>query len=396
LIACSYRLSFTCHLLVGGRPEDQTSSRRAYKWTASNAASDLGGSVAAALAATSMVFRSASLGNSVAFANQLLEGAEQVLAFARAKEGYWHSSLSRASIVYKSTTYWDDLAYGCGWVYKAKYDAGRDDPQLLADAEVYFQNDGKTYAPDWDSLWVPHAVNMMNLQQYLHCKETGCQTPIDDCTPQEYGGNGKMYGIHGRYCRFYYKFLESWILADGTNSIVRTPKGLKYPSWSTKGNLAFSANAAMMMVLEAKYNATWRDAVKIPLARSQADYILGSTGFSFLIGFGGTPQSDYPQVDQYPYTYNPGTVSVWPRYAHHPSSSCPLTGTCDGTAYTTSDPNKQLLVGGLVGGPAGMKNDRKSPDATYYDVRNDDVTNQCAVHHVSGLTSLLAGLYALV
>jgi endoglucanase len=243
--------------------------------------------------------------------------------------------------------------------------------------------------------FLQHAVNMMNLQQDLH-RQAGNTTPLKICTPHErFGGDGRQYGIHGRYCRFYDKFLELWTKADGTNSITKTPKGLRYPAWSTTGNLGYSATAAMVIVLESKYNATDRAKVKLPLAQSQAKYILGSTGFSYLIGFGGMPQMAYPKVKTYPFTYMPGSVSLWPRFARHASSSCPTTGKCDTSTYASSSPNRQLLKGGLVGGPGGKRINPSFPDASYFDYRSK-ATNLVTVEYTCGLTTLLAGLCTLL
>jgi hypothetical protein len=101
--------------------------------------SDLGGSVAAALAATSMVFRKQLSRNDIVFANKLLTGAEQLLEFARSgPQGYYHSAHAAATSAYRSSDYLDDLAWGCGWVFKAKRAAGKPlDNTLLEAAERY-------------------------------------------------------------------------------------------------------------------------------------------------------------------------------------------------------------------------------------------------------------------
>ena len=62
---------------------------------------------------------------------------------------------------------------------------------------------------------------------------------------------------------------------------------------------------------------------------SQMEYILGSTGRSFVVGFGVNP----------------------PKKPHHASSSCPIDPeeSCDWDDYDTDAPNPITLYGALVG-----------------------------------------------
>lgn len=57
------------------RPEDMTTSRRAYRIDANNPGSDLAGETAAAMAAASIAFRR----SNPSYSNQLLSHAKQVL-----------------------------------------------------------------------------------------------------------------------------------------------------------------------------------------------------------------------------------------------------------------------------------------------------------------------------
>ena len=65
-------------------------------------------------------------------------------------------------------------------------------------------------------------------------------------------------------------------------------------------------------------------------ALGQMEYMLGSTGRSFVVGFGVNP----------------------PTQPHHASSSCPVdpNETCDWGTFNSPDPNPHILYGALVGG----------------------------------------------
>lgn len=104
-------------------------------------------------------------------------------------------------------------------------------------------------------------------------------------------------------------------------------------------------------------------------ARTQIDYAMGSSGRSFIVGFGNNP----------------------PRYAHHAGASCPnYPDPCDWSSFTSSKPNPQVLYGALVAGPEGPGDD------TYRDQRNDFVSNEVACDYNAGMTGALAGLVEIL
>jgi hypothetical protein len=98
------------------------------------------------------------------------------------------------------------------------------------------------------------------------------------------------------------------------------------------------------------------------------DYALGSTGRSFVVGFG----------------------SNFPKKVHHRAASCPgRPATCDyATGFENPGDNPQLLAGALVGGPPG-------PGDAYEDERSNYQTNEVAVDYNAGFSGALAGLLAL-
>ena len=128
------------------------------------------------------------------------------------------------------------------------------------------------------------------------------------------------------------------------------------------GNLRYSTMSAMCVIMHAVHNPDLEQrAREIAFAKSQMDYALGSTGRSFVGGYGVNP----------------------PVRQHHVRGSCPdLPAPCGYNEYSSPNPNPQVLWGALSGGPGGIKlmNDYANknppviitnPDQTYFDRRDD-------------------------
>lgn len=152
----------------------------------------------------------------------------------------------------------------------------------------------------------------------------------------------------------------------GKGEIIETPKGLSHPSWSSWGNLQLSTASAFLALSYVKYslsNSLARKAAR--WSRSQVDYAMGSSGRSFVVGFGKN----------------------YPKYPHHAGASCPdEPATCNWSDFQSKKPNPQILYGALVGGPSGPGDD------TYNDERDDYITNEVAVDYNAAFTGALAAL----
>ncbi|ODM95900.1 Endoglucanase 1 [Orchesella cincta] len=142
----------------------------------------------------------------------------------------------------------------------------------------------------------------------------------------------------------------------------KTPKGLVFISqW---GSLRHASNVAFicLQAAEAGINAEKYRA----FAKTQLDYALGSTGRSFVCGFGNNP----------------------PQRPHHRSSSCPnRPAPCDWQAYNSPDPNPQVLTGALVGGP--------DQQDQYTDDRGNYVSNEIAIDYNAGFQGVAAAVNQL-
>lgn len=302
---------------------------------------DLLGSVAAALASSSMAYRDAD----PEFAGKLKDKAVEIWQWGTVSEGLYSSVYPVATKAYPSTDWADDMAWGAAWLYrvtgnrtyldKALYYWGRQDPNVYA---------------CWDSKYGPTAAMLTFLSH------AGVDVP----------------GIQTYASWLQDTFLRAWLVADGFWSIIRTPKGLTMPSWSKWGNLRYANTAGMVVAMHARTNPNATEkAMELEFARSQIDYALGSSGRSYVTGF--DPE--------------------FPLRVHHAGASCPdMPKTCDWAQYSSPFPNPQILVGGMVGGPEGPLVNPIDPDASYVDERSNFAGNEVAVDYVSALTTVLVSV----
>jgi hypothetical protein len=270
-----------------GAPEDMTMERPAYKIDRQNPGSDLAGEAAASLAAASIVFR----GVDEAYADTLLQNAEQLYDFADQYRGVYTDAIPDAGQFYNSFSgFQDELVWGATWLHKATEAAGSTDTTYLNKAESLYQGIGPGWTQSWDDKSYGAAI--------LLAQETG---------KSEYKGD-----VEG--------WLNSWL--PGGSTATYTDGGLAWLSqW---GSLRYSANTSFLA-------GVYADTVNDPngqysdFAEGQIDYILGDNprDFSYMVGFGED------------YALNP----------HHRAAS-------GVTNISDSRDNLHTLYGAMVGGPA--------------------------------------------
>jgi hypothetical protein len=270
-----------------GAPEDMTMERPAYKIDRQNPGSDLAGEAAASLAAASIVFR----GVDEAYADTLLQNAEQLYDFADQYRGVYTDAIPDAGQFYNSFSgFQDELVWGATWLHKATEAAGSTDTTYLNKAESLYQGIGPGWTQSWDDKSYGSAI--------LLAQETG---------KSEYKGD-----VEG--------WLNSWL--PGGSTATYTDGGLAWLSqW---GSLRYSANTSFLA-------GVYADTVNDPngqysdFAEGQIDYILGDNprDFSYMVGFGED------------YALNP----------HHRAAS-------GVTNISDSRDNLHTLYGAMVGGPA--------------------------------------------
>ncbi|WP_118134478.1 glycoside hydrolase family 9 protein [Oceanicella sp. SM1341] len=273
-----------------GAPEDMSMARPAYAVTAQTPGTEVTAETAAALAASSIVFREA---GRAGYANELLAAAEKLFAFSEAYQGTYTNAVPDAASYYNSWSgYQDELAWSAAWLHRATGDA-----EYLAKAQGWYSPSGTSWGLSWDN------------------KSMGTATLLAG----EPGGSS-YYADLGQH-------LDHWM-----NSLARTPgtetnEGLAWlDAW---GANRYAANTAFLALeyaglTEARGGAQARVDAVLDFASDQLDYMLGDNpdGQSYVVGFG----DDYP--------LNP----------HHRAAS----GT---TNISDPAPNAHTLYGALVGGP---------------------------------------------
>uniref|UniRef100_A0A7M5TR51 Endoglucanase n=1 Tax=Clytia hemisphaerica TaxID=252671 RepID=A0A7M5TR51_9CNID len=224
-----------------GRPEDMKLLRPAYDIDENRPGSDLAGETAAALAASSLVFKEVDAD----YSDVLLQHAKELYSFAMDFRGLYHESIPDATEFYKSHNgYKDELAWASLWLFRATGDATYKNNFLKEfDNDAYSQSPGEF---SWDNKW--HGVQV--LAQQLNVSD------------KDYLGN----------------------LKSALEQPKKTAKGLFYVKrWGPlrhAANLAFLARVASTIVDDKFYNE---------FARSQINYILGDAGRSYVVGFGTNP-----------------------------------------------------------------------------------------------------------
>ncbi|MEL6383162.1 MAG: glycoside hydrolase family 9 protein [Cyanobacteria bacterium J06626_18] len=266
-----------------GPPEEMTMERPSFKIDRQNPGTDLAAEAAAALASASIIFRP----TNKAYADKLLENAEQLYEFADTYRGKYSDAIPNAQTFYNSWSgYNDELAWGAAWLYKA---TGKN--SYLQKAESVYQNQigglaqGETIS--WDDKAHGAAV--------LLAQETGKQSYQQD--------------VEG--------WLNSWV--EGKNGIQVTDGGLRWlRQW---GSNRYAANTAFAA-------GVYADTVNDPggkfsdLSESTIDYLLGDNprNSSYVVGFGENS----------------------PQQPHHRAA---------GSDLNKPGPNEHILYGALVGGP---------------------------------------------
>ncbi|QCD89017.1 endoglucanase [Vigna unguiculata] len=299
------------------RPEDMDTPRTSYYITKEKPGSELAAEIAAALAASSIAFRT----TDASYSNILLKRAIRVFDFANKYRGSYNNSVGEAVCPFYCdfNGYMDELVWGAAWLYKAT-----------------------KRARYWD--FVKSNMQAANV------------------SPFEFGWDGKAAGIN--------VLVSEWVMNDSSSANLFIPNAdalmcglVGSPTKSfyyTKGGLLFREGAcnlqnvtalSFLLIVYARFMEGVKKTLScgkevvdskwlINIAKSQADYILGKNplGMSYMVGYG----SKYPQRIHH-------RGSVLPSLDAHPQHF----GCRDGVAYfKTEKPNPNVLIGALVGGPA--------------------------------------------
>ncbi|MBW8804292.1 MAG: glycoside hydrolase family 9 protein [Catenulisporales bacterium] len=288
-----------------GPAEVNPSPRPSYAVTEACPGSDLVGQSAAALAASSIVFKT----DDPAYSATLVAQAKSLYEFADDFRGKYDACITGASSFYTSFSgYWDELVWGAIWLYKATGDA-----TYLTKAQNYFPNMNKanqTTTPEyaWTISWDDSSFACYLLLAQL----TGQQQYIDDA---ERNLDWFTTGYNGQH-------------------VATSPGGeVQVDVW---GTARYAANEAYL----ALDFANWLKAQNVDPARQQAYHDFAVRQMNYILG-------DNPNHESYEVGFtNGGTNTAWPQGVHNRTAH----GSWD---QSMSDPatTRHVDYGMLVGGP---------------------------------------------
>ena len=300
-----------------GPCEVMTMDRPSYYVDSDNPGSAVSGEAAAALAAASIIFEE----SDPDYSALCLEHAQSLYEFAdttRSDAGY-----TAANGFYNSWSgFYDELAWAGAWLYIATGDEA-----YLDNAESCYSQAGHDYdwAMCWDDVHIGAAALLANI--------TGEST----------------------YTSAMEQHLDFWC-----NDITYTPGGL---AWlDTWGSLRYATTTAFIASVYSRYDVcpSDRSTQYWDFAESQCNYALGSSGRSFMVGFGENS----------------------PEHPHHRTAQGSY---CDNMNEPSS--HRHTLYGALVGGPDASDG--------YTDSVSDYTANEVACDYNAGFTGLLAAMYSV-
>ena len=305
-----------------GPCEVMTMNRPSYKVTKDNPGSAVVGEAAAALAVASIVFKDTDKD----YSKLCLDHAKSLYAFADSTKS--DSGYTAANGFYNSWSgFYDELSWAGCWLYLAT-----DDSKYLTNAKTCFTKAGHDFdwALCWDDVHIGAAVML--------AKITGEKAYKDEVQ----------------------KHLDYWSCgtSDGKR-ITYSPKGLAWlDQW---GSLRYATTTSFVATVYSRWDGCPKDKVSVywDFAVSQANYALGSSGRSYVVGFGENP----------------------PAHPHHRTSQGSY---CD----NMNEPGeaRHTLYGALVGGPDASDG--------YTDTVSDYNKNEVACDYNAGFTGLMAAMYS--
>ncbi|KAK9665655.1 hypothetical protein RND81_14G126800 [Saponaria officinalis] len=332
------------------RPEDMDTPRTVFAVNTTSPGSEVSGEIAAALAASSMALR---VSNRV-YAARLLSRARTVFKFADTYQGSYNDSLGMwiCSFYCDYSGYQDELLWAATWIYRAS--------KLPFYANYVMNNIHKLEPPysggsfsefGWDS---KHAgINVL-------------ASKMDLAPRNQFINNAN-------------KFICSVLPESPSNIVSYSPGGLMFKVGGS--NMQHAISLSFLLIIHARFSSRTRRVITcgnvvvnpsrlLKIARQQVDYILGENplNMSYMVGYG----------------------NKFPRKIHHRGSSLPSIRDhpskieCRGGSeyFGRSDPNPNVLVGAVVGGP-NIKDE-------YEDLRADFVHSEPTTYINAPLVGLLA------
>ncbi|KAL6888504.1 hypothetical protein ACP4OV_009530 [Aristida adscensionis] len=325
------------------RPEDMTTSRRAYKVDADHPGSEVAAETAAAMAAAALAFRRA---GDAHYAHILLHHAQQLFEFADTYRGRYDAAVDVVRNYYPSSSgYHDELLWAALWLHRAT--GRRDYLDYAIDNADEFGGTGWAVSEfSWDIKYA--GLQVLASQLLVEANEQRVRlSPEQRAVVDKYRSKAEYY-----VCS-----CMNRNPGGAAHNAGRTPAGLLFiRPWN---NLQYVSGAAFLLtvysdvlaalgqpLLHCPGGAAGDAGDVLAFARSQADYILGDNPMrtSYLVGYVG------------------GGGGRWPRQVHHRAASSAsyrhdrdFIGCLQGfdSWYSARRENPHDLVGAVVGGPNG-------------------------------------------
>lgn len=294
--------------------------RPSFKVDLQNPGSAVSAQASASLAACSVIFKDIDK----EYSKKCLEYSKSLFDFAektKSDEGY-----TAANGFYNSWSgFYDELSWSAIWLYIAT-----NEKDYLKKSNEYLDLSVGNYkwAQCWDDVYIGSALLL-------------AQQTEDE-----------------KYKQIMEKHLDFWTDGYDGEKISYTPEGLA--SLDQWGSLRYAATESFIANLYSELKLCSKDKKDIyhDFAVSQINYALGSTGRSFVVGFGeNPPQNPHHRTAQ----------GSWSNNMNEPSEA------------------RHTLYGALVGGPD--KTDSYSDDVSNY------VNNEVACDYNAGFVAALAKLY---
>ena len=294
-------------------------SRPSYKVTKSNPGSAVCGETAASLAICSIIYKNIDK----SYSDLCLKHAKSLYKFARDTKS--DAGYTAANGFYNSWSgFYDELAWSAAWLYCAT-----GDDTYISNAEADYKNAGHDYdwAMCWDDVHIGAAVMLAKLTDKAEYKNE-VEKHLD------------------------------WWSGVSSDHITYSPKGLAWlDSW---GSLRYATTTSFIALSYVESGACTSSKVKAytEFAENQANYALGSSGRSYVVGFGENA----------------------PKNPHHRTAQGSY---CDN--MNEPNPARHTLYGALVGGP--------DANDGYADTVSDYNKNEVACDYNAGFIGLLAKMY---
>ncbi|GLJ24982.1 hypothetical protein SUGI_0478310 [Cryptomeria japonica] len=330
------------------RPEDMDTPRTLYKIDKDTPGTEIAAETAAALAASSIVFR----GTDPHYSHLLLQRSESLFSFSNQYQGTYSGE---CPFYCSYSGYMDELLWAASWLYKATRSANYSD-------YIKAQSSLNAYVTEfsWD------------------LKYAGAQVLL---TTLYFQGDSQFSG----YRSHAESFICSLLPQSPIRSVHRTPGGLMYIRDGANTQYVTSASLLLTVYSDLLYannqtiscgNIKFKEVHVMNFVKIQVDYLLGRNplNISYMVGYS----------NKYPGEAHHRGASIVSIHHHPQKISC---GDGFNHWFNRNASNPNLLTGAIVGGPD--RNDH------FTDIRSQSSMLEPTTYINSALVGVLARLYSI-